>query len=42
MRGYPVFSPGFRRIILTAVPEATEHHEWAEFEEDMPYPFPEY
>ncbi len=44
VRAYPVFSPGFRRIILFTSPigQSQGALERDEFEEDMPYPFPEY
>ncbi|MBN2288195.1 MAG: ImmA/IrrE family metallo-endopeptidase [Candidatus Glassbacteria bacterium] len=42
VRGYPVFSGSFRRIILVMTPAVSSLEESEEFEEDMPYPFPEY
>ncbi len=43
VRAYPVFSPGFRRIILLSSPSGmSQHGEAEDFESDMPYPFPEY
>ena len=42
VRGYPVFSGGFRRIILVTTPEIVTAAAAGELEEDMPYPFPEY
>lgn len=42
VRGYPVFSPQVRRIIIVTTPAATVHEENEGFEEDIPYPFPEY
>ena len=42
VRGYPVFSGKFRRIILLTTPITPGILEEKEFEEDMPYPFPEY
>jgi hypothetical protein len=42
VRGYPVFSEGFRRIILLTFPRDSNIETGSELEEDMPYPFPEY
>jgi len=42
VRGYPVISGSFRRVILLMTPVESSLVESAEFEEDMPYPFPEY
>jgi len=42
VRGYPVISGAFRRIILLMTPVESTLKESPEFEEDMPYPFPEY
>jgi len=42
VRGYPVFSGNFRRIILLTSPVVSVALQESEFEEDMPYPFPEY
>ncbi|MEA1996944.1 MAG: ImmA/IrrE family metallo-endopeptidase [Gemmatimonadota bacterium] len=44
LRGYPVFSGRFRRIILLMTPMGLEQADgdYPELEEDMPYPFPEY
>lgn len=42
VRGYPVFSGAFRRIILIMTPVESSMEDHTEFEEDMPYPFPEY
>ncbi len=44
VRGYPVFSGKFRRIILLTEPSSGGGgaHDDPDYEEDMPYPFPEY
>jgi hypothetical protein len=43
VRGYPVFSGKFRRIILLTTPSGgSVAHDDPGFEDDMPYPFPEY
>jgi hypothetical protein len=43
VRGYPVFSGKFRRIILLTTPASGScTHDDPDYEEDMPYPFPEY
>ena len=43
VRGYPVFSGKFRRIILITTPASgAGAHDDPDYEEDMPYPFPEY
>jgi len=42
VRGYPVFSGGFRRIIILITPLGSEATGPPEIEDDMPYPFPEY
>ena len=42
VRGYPVFSGKYRRIILLTKPVVSVMLDESEFEEDMPYPFPEY
>ena len=42
VRGYPVFSPEVRRVILFTTPAAMEYEDSAGLEEDMPYPFPDY
>jgi len=42
VRGYPVFSGKYRRIILLTKPVVSNTLDDNEFEEDMPYPFPEY
>ena len=42
VRGYPVFSGNYRRVILLTKPVVSVTLDESEFEEDMPYPFPEY
>ncbi|MEA2062209.1 MAG: ImmA/IrrE family metallo-endopeptidase [Gemmatimonadota bacterium] len=43
VRAYPVITGSFRRIILLMTPAgSTAVEDRNEFEEDMPYPFPEY
>ena len=42
VRGYPVFSGKYRRIILLTKPMVSDTLDDNEFDEDMPYPFPEY
>lgn len=42
VRGYPIFSGRFRRIILMATPSEGGVQDDSGYEEDMPYPFPEY
>ena len=43
VRGYAVFSGKFRRIILLTTPAGGGGaHDDPDYEEDMPYPFPEY
>ncbi len=43
VRGYPVFSGKFRRIILLTTPAGGGGaHDDPDYEEDMPYPFPDY
>ncbi|HUU29150.1 MAG TPA: ImmA/IrrE family metallo-endopeptidase [archaeon] len=42
VKGYPVFSGKFRRIILLMTPLEMEPEDYTGIEEDMPYPFPEY
>lgn len=43
VRGYPVFSGKFRRIILLTAPSSgTGTQDDPDYEDDMPYPFPDY
>ena len=43
VRGYPVIDGAFRRIILVTTPAAAQNLEDdLAFQDDMPYPFPEY
>jgi hypothetical protein len=43
VRGYPVFDGSFRRIILVTTPAVAESlEEDPGYQDDMPYPFPEY